>query len=123
VALNNKHNRPQADPGEKDARCAQTIDLPRLLPTTPDALPVRNRKRTGAHEPALEARPDDVPMRDHKTEPVIREQERRQFFGRFAHRIPFQITERTAQWLSIRRNRVQEFHEGGFKRIKLKGIK
>ena len=62
-------------------------------------------------------------MRDHKTEPVIREQDRRKFFGRFAHRIPFQISERTAQWLLIPRNRVQDLREGGFKRIKFKETK
>jgi hypothetical protein len=93
------------------------------MPPTADALPIRKRKRTGAHEPAFETRQDDVPVKHHKTEPVIREQERRKFFGRFAHRIPFQITERTAQWLSIRRNRAQELCEGGFKRIKFKEIK
>ena len=62
-------------------------------------------------------------MKNHKTEPVIRDQERRKFFGRFAHRIPFQITERTAQWLLIPRNRVQDLREGGFRRIKFKETK
>ena len=62
-------------------------------------------------------------MKYQKTEPIIREQERRKFFGRFAHRIPFQVSEHTAQWLLIPRNRVQDLHEGGFKRIKFKEIK
>ena len=101
----------------------KTIDIPRLLSSTADSLPISNRERTGAHEPTFETRPDDVPVRNHKTEPVIREQERRKFFGRWAHRIPFQISEHTAQWLLIPRNRVQDLHEGGFKRIKFKEIK
>jgi len=62
-------------------------------------------------------------MRDHKTEPVIREQDRRKFFGRFVDRIPFQVSEHTAQWLLIPRNRIQDLREGGFKRIKFKEIK
>jgi hypothetical protein len=62
-------------------------------------------------------------VKHHKTEPIIREQNRRKFFGRFAHRIPFQITERTAQWLLIPRNCVQDLREGGFKRIKFKEVK
>ena len=57
-------------------------------------------------------------MKHHKTEPLIREQERRKFFGRFAHRIPFQISEHTAQWLLIPRNHIKDRREGGFKRIK-----
>jgi hypothetical protein len=95
------------------------------LPATPVPIPlqVRNRKRTGAHEPALETRQDDVSVKNHKTEPIIRNQERRKFFGRFAHRIPFQISEHTAQWLLLPSNRVQDLREGGFKRIKFKEIK
>jgi hypothetical protein len=62
-------------------------------------------------------------MKHHKTEPIIREQNRRKFFGRFAHRIPFQITEHTAQWLLIPRNRIKALREGGFKRIKFKEVK
>jgi hypothetical protein len=101
----------------------KTIDFPRLLPPTADSLPIRKRKRTCTNEPTIAPRQDDVPMKYHKTEPIIREQNRRKFFGRFAHRIPFQVSERPAQWLSIRRNRAQEFHEGGFKRIKFRELK
>jgi hypothetical protein len=57
-----------------------------------------------------------------RTEKIVREQERRQFFGRFAPRIPFKISEETANWLSLPRSKIKELREGGFKRIKLKGI-
>ena len=61
-------HRPQAVPGEKDAHHAPDSNLPRLLPTTPDALPVRDCKRNGAHKPAFETRQDYVSMSHNLTD-------------------------------------------------------
>jgi DNA-binding SARP family transcriptional activator len=62
-------------------------------------------------------------MKNHTTEKIVREQDRRKFFGRFAHRIPFKISEHTANWLATERNRIKELREGGFKRIQFKETK
>ena len=58
-------------------------------------------------------------MRNHKTEPIVREQNRRKFFARFVNGVPFAINEATAKYLTGCNETAELIHSGGFKRVRL----